>query len=118
MEPGDRVAIMATNRIEHVLADIGAMRAGATAMSIYNTLSPSQVSYVAGHSTPAVVVLENADHVARWQEAFAEVTPKRVVVIDRGRVAGEFRPSQMSVHELVEQMRHVAETGRLQETAA
>jgi hypothetical protein len=37
-----------------------------------------------------------------------------VVVIDRGRVAGEFRPAEMSVHELVEQMRHVAETGRLQ----
>jgi simple sugar transport system ATP-binding protein len=39
---------------------------------------------------------------------------ERVVVIDRGSVAGEFRPSEMSVHELVEQMRHVAETGRLQ----
>jgi hypothetical protein len=39
-------------------------------------------------------------------------------VIDRGRVAGEFRPAEMSVHELVEHMRHVAETGRLQETAA
>ena len=43
---------------------------------------------------------------------------ERVVVIDRGRVAGEFRPSEMSVHELVEQMRHVAETGRLQEAPA
>jgi simple sugar transport system ATP-binding protein len=38
---------------------------------------------------------------------------ERVIVIDRGRVAGEFRPSQMSVHELVEQLRHVAETGVL-----
>jgi simple sugar transport system ATP-binding protein len=43
---------------------------------------------------------------------------ERVVVIDRGSVAGEFRPSEMSVHELVEQMRHVAETGRLQEAPA
>jgi simple sugar transport system ATP-binding protein len=39
---------------------------------------------------------------------------ERVIVIDRGRVAGEFRPSEMTVHELVEQMRHVAETGVLQ----
>jgi simple sugar transport system ATP-binding protein len=38
---------------------------------------------------------------------------ERVIVIDRGRVAGEFRPSEMSVHELVEQLRHVAETGSL-----
>jgi len=39
---------------------------------------------------------------------------ERVVVIDRGRVAGGFKPAEMTVHELVEQMRHVAETGRLQ----
>ncbi len=81
VEPGDRVAIMATNRIEHILADVGAMHAGATAMSIYNTLSPSQVAYVAEHSSPSVVILENADHVARWSEAFAAASP-RVVVID------------------------------------
>ena len=43
---------------------------------------------------------------------------ERVVVIDRGRLAGEFRPAEMSVHELVEQLRHVAETGTLQGTAA
>jgi simple sugar transport system ATP-binding protein len=42
---------------------------------------------------------------------------ERVIVIDRGRVAGEFRPSEMTVHELVEQMRHVAETGVLEGTA-
>lgn len=82
VEPGDRVAIMASNRTEHVLADIGAMHAGATGMSIYNTLSPSQVAYVADHSTPTVVVLENADHVARWSEAFAATPPRQVVVID------------------------------------
>jgi long-chain acyl-CoA synthetase len=82
VSPGDRVAIMASNRLEHVLADIGAMHAGATPMSIYNTLSPSQVAYVAGHSEPAVVVLENADHVARWSEALSAGTIKQLVVID------------------------------------
>jgi hypothetical protein len=41
-----------------------------------------------------------------------------VVVIDRGRLSGEFRPAEMTVHELVEQLRHVAETGTLQGAAA
>ena len=36
-----------------------------------------------------------------------------MIVIDRGRVAGEFRPKEMSVHELVDQLRHVAETGSI-----
>ena len=47
---GDTVAIMATNRIEHYLADMGAVHAAATPMSIYNTLSQEQVAYVAGHA--------------------------------------------------------------------
>jgi long-chain acyl-CoA synthetase len=82
VRPGDRVAIMATNRLEHVLADLGALHAGATPMSVYNTLSPSQVAYVAGHAEPAVVVLENADHVARWSEALRAGGSTQVVVID------------------------------------
>ena len=43
---------------------------------------------------------------------------ERVIVVDRGRVAGEFRPAELTVHELVEQMRHVAETGVLQGSPA
>ncbi len=82
VQPGDRVALMASNRIEHVLADIGAMHAGATAMSIYNTLSRSQVAYVAEHSSPSVVVLETADHLDRWSDALATGEVKNVVVID------------------------------------
>jgi long-chain acyl-CoA synthetase len=80
VQRGDRVAIMACNRIEHVLADLGALHAGATPMSIYNTLSPSQVSYVAGHSEPSVVVLETADHVARWSEALTARATQLVVI--------------------------------------
>lgn len=37
----------------------------------------------------------------------------RVVVIDRGKVAGEFLTKNIDVHELMEKMVHVAETGSL-----
>ncbi|RZI85593.1 MAG: long-chain fatty acid--CoA ligase, partial [Microbacterium sp.] len=89
VNPGDRVAIMATNRNEHVLADIAAQHAGAVAVSIYNTLSPSQVAYVAGHSAPTVVFLENADHVARWEQALTEIKPLAVVVMDEDARTGD-----------------------------
>jgi long-chain acyl-CoA synthetase len=69
VQPGDTVAVMASNRIEHVLADLGGVLAGATPMSIYNTLSPEQVAYVAGHSAPKVVIVETADHLSRWATA-------------------------------------------------
>lgn len=81
VQPGDTVAIMATNRIEHFLADMGAVHAAATPMSIYNTLSPEQVAYVAGHARPTVVVLETADHRARWAKALEEVDSVRLVVM-------------------------------------
>ena len=79
--PGDTVAIMATNRIEHFVADIGAVHAAATPMSIYNTLSPEQVAYVAGHARPVVVFLENEDHRSRWEKALEEVDSIRKVVM-------------------------------------
>ena len=82
VQPGDRVAIMASNRLEHVLADVAAMHAGAVTMSIYNTLSRSQVAYVADHSEPAVAILETADHVARWTQAVDEGSVRQLVVID------------------------------------
>lgn len=81
--PGDTVAIMATNRIEHFLADMGAVHAAATPMSIYNTLSAEQVAFVADHARPTVVVLETADHRARWEKAIQEVDSiRKVVLID------------------------------------
>ncbi len=43
---------------------------------------------------------------------------ERVIVLDRGHVAGEFRPAEITVHDLVEQMRHVAETGSIAGGAA
>ena len=65
VEPGRTVAIMATNRIEHLVADMGAVLAGAVPMSIYNTLSPDQIAFIAGQARPAAVFVETADHLER-----------------------------------------------------
>ena len=78
---GDTVAIMSTNRTEHYLADIGAVHAAATPMSIYNTLSQEQVAFVAGEAQPVVAFLEGADQVARWERALAETPSVTTVVL-------------------------------------
>lgn len=85
----DTVAIMATNRIEHVVADMGAVHAAAVPMSIYNTLSPEQVAYIADHSQPKVAILENEDHLARWAQALAADESIKVVLIDAEVPEGE-----------------------------
>ncbi len=80
---GDFVAIMATNRPEHVVADQAAVHAGATPSTFYFTLAPEQIRYCAGHCEAKVAVLENRDMLKRWQEIRAELPALRhLVVID------------------------------------
>ncbi len=89
LEPGDHVAIMASSRIEHVLADIAAVHAGGVPISVYATLSPTQVEQVAADARPTVVVLEGADQVARWESTLAGADHIRaVVVLDADAAAG------------------------------
>lgn len=92
VQPGDRVCIMASSRIEHVVADSGALHAGAIPISVYQTLSPEQVTWYARHAGPSVVILEGADQLERWSQALADpevrTTLTAVVVVDED-VAGE-----------------------------
>src|SRR6266540_6412488 len=58
---GDFVAIMTRNRPEHVIMDLGAVHAGATPVSLYNTLAPEQIQYIAEHCNAKVAVLEGRE---------------------------------------------------------
>ena len=80
VEHGATVAIMATNRIEHVVTDHAALLAGGVPLSVYNTLAPEQVRFIAGHAEPQAVFLETTDHLERWRLALEEVASIRVVV--------------------------------------
>lgn len=89
---GDRIAIMATNRNEHLLADLAAGHAAATPMSIYNTLSQEQVAYIAGESTPKVAIVEDHDHLQRWELALAAADgPAYVVLLEGDLPEGDAR---------------------------
>ncbi|GAB2663283.1 fatty acid--CoA ligase FadD11 [Saccharopolyspora gloriosae] len=76
---GDTVALMMANRVEFYPVDVGALHVGATSFSLYNTLTPSTISYVLGNAGADVVVCE-AQHVERIQESGASLTA--IVVVD------------------------------------
>jgi long-chain acyl-CoA synthetase len=86
---GDFVAIMATNRPEHVLADQGAVHAGATPTTFYFTLAPEQIQFVAGHCEAKVAVLEDRDTLKRWQELRDDLPALRHVVLLDGAQEGD-----------------------------
>jgi len=84
VEHGDVVAIMCGNRPEHVIADVGAMMAGATPVSIYNTLTSDQIAYVAGDAAAKVAIVEHADYLATWSAIRDQLPALEHVVLIEG----------------------------------
>jgi long-chain acyl-CoA synthetase len=60
VQPGQVVGLHMANRADHVVSDVGAMYAGATPTTFYNTLSAEQLTYVARDSAAAVAIVEPA----------------------------------------------------------
>jgi long-chain acyl-CoA synthetase len=108
---GDFVAIMATNRPEHVLADQGAVHAGATPSSFYFTLAPEQIQYVAGHCEAKLAVLEDRDMLKRWQELRDNLPALRYVVLLDG-AATDDGPGVLGWDELVRRGREALAADR------
>ena len=78
---GDFVAIMTRNRPEHVITDLGAVHAGATPVSLYNTLAPEQIQYIAEHCNAKVAVLEGREFMERWGKVRADLPALEKVVL-------------------------------------
>ena len=78
---GDTVALMLTNRPEFHLADTGALHAGATPFSIYNTLAPEQIAHLFANAGNRVVICEE-QFVPRLREAIPGSAVEHIVCVD------------------------------------
>ena len=81
VRPGERVVLMLRNRPEFHAADIGVLLAGATPISIYNSSSPEQIQYLAGHCEATVAVVEDVDFLERFLKVRPELGGLRQVVV-------------------------------------
>ena len=85
LAPGDRVALMLPNRLEHVLADQAAVHAGGVPVTFYATLAADQVGFVAGDCDARIAVLDGADELARWRQVLGTLPGlKKIIVRDPG----------------------------------
>src|SRR4051794_16992362 len=75
LEPGDRVALLCTTRVEWTYADFAITAAGAVVVPIYPTNSPDECAWVAGDSESRFVICEDASQVAKIA-AVREQLPK------------------------------------------
>ncbi len=81
IEPGDRVAILGFNRVEWVVADLGAMAAGAVPVGIYTTSSPEQCAFILEHCSAPVVVVENATQLEKLRAVKHRLPALRLAVL-------------------------------------
>ncbi len=65
---GDRVVLMMRNIPEFHYLDLAVMLLGATPVSIYNSSSADQVSYLAGHCGAKVAIVENEGFLDKFLE--------------------------------------------------
>ncbi|KAA1416814.1 long-chain fatty acid--CoA ligase [Nocardioides humilatus] len=73
VRPGDRVLLMLRNVAEFHVADLAVLFAGATPVSIYNSSSPEQVAYLAGHAGARLAIVEDAGFLARFDAALDDL---------------------------------------------
>jgi len=85
LRPGERVVLMLANRVEHALADFGALHAGGVPVTFYSSLAPDQIAYMAADCDARIAVLDGAAELARWQPVLSQLPGVvRIIVRDPG----------------------------------
>ncbi len=81
--PGEFGLIMATNRPEHLIADLAITHAGGASVSLYNTLAPEQIAYIVGHCSGSVLFVQDRSYLERILAVREQIpTLRRVVLLD------------------------------------
>ncbi len=94
--PEDRVAILASTRLEWILADFGVMCAGAATTTVYPTTEPDEASYIVSDSGSRVVIAEDAAQAAK----VAHLDLDCVVLMDGEADTNKARVPTISLAEL------------------
>ena len=85
---GDRVAIVAENSVEWLIADFGILYAGAVVVPVFATIAPDQLRYILEDSETKLVFVDTPERAAAVRAAAGEEAPP--VVTFEGGGAGAF----------------------------
>jgi long-chain acyl-CoA synthetase len=76
--------VMARNRPEHVIADLGIVHAGGSPVSLYNTLAPEQIAYIVNHCEATVAFVEDLGFYEKFQKIRDDVPRLERIVLLHG----------------------------------
>src|SRR5437868_2578622 len=82
--PGQFGLIMARNVPEHLIADLGLVHAGGAAISVYVTLAPEQVEYMANHSEATIAFVEDEAFLQKFLAIRSSTPHLKQIVLLRG----------------------------------
>jgi long-subunit acyl-CoA synthetase (AMP-forming) len=88
LEAGQAVAILGNNRWEWLVADMATMAGGGVPAPIYQTCTPEQVAYIAGHCEAPIAVVENTAQLKKLEERRGELPKLRTIVLMQGEGNG------------------------------
>ncbi len=83
IQPGERVSILCTTRVEWAWCSFAISAAGAVVVPIYPTNSPEEVAWVAGNSESVAIVCEDSSQAAKVEAVRGRLPKLRhIIVID------------------------------------
>jgi long-chain acyl-CoA synthetase len=103
LEPGDRVALLASTRPDWTYSSLAISRAGGVVVPIYPTNSPEECGWVAGDSDSRIVICEDrtqAGKIAQVRDRLDHL--EHVILIDAG---ADTAKNEVSIEHLREQNR-------------
>jgi long-chain acyl-CoA synthetase len=86
---GDRVGILSENRPDWAIADFAILCLGAADVPVYATLPAGQVAYILRDSGAKVVLVSNAEQLAKIQEVRSQLPALEVIVSFAADATGE-----------------------------
>lgn len=73
VKPGDKIGFICRTRYEWTLVDFATWFAGAVLVPIYETSAPAQIAYTLSDSGASGIIVETAEHFARFDEVRADL---------------------------------------------
>lgn len=97
LPPGGHMGVIAENRIEWVIAQMGAGLIGAVTVGVYPTSPTPEVAYVVGHADIEIVVCEDQEQTDKVLEALEQLPRLKKIIVMETKGLRSFPPAQRAL---------------------
>ncbi|HTO99602.1 MAG TPA: long-chain fatty acid--CoA ligase, partial [Myxococcales bacterium] len=90
IKKGETVAILANTRVEWVVADVGAIFAGAVVVPIYQSNTPEEVRFILDNAGVSAVFAEDQKQLGKLKQIRSQVPKTQKVILLEGEGSGDW----------------------------